>query len=85
MYQLLIRKHAIKILQRMQARDAKRIRNALDELAEGPGRRDSDVKPLRGRPGFRMRIGDYRVIFERDDKGRTIEVLAIGPRGDVYK
>ncbi len=85
MYQLLIRKQAIKALQRMLVRDAKRIRGALDELAEDPSRQDNDVKPLRGRPGFRMRVGGYRVIFERDDKSRVIEVLGIGPRGDVYK
>ncbi len=53
--------------------------------AEDPDRRDVDVNPLRGRPGFRLRVGSHRVIFERDDDARVIEVLHIGPRGDVYK
>ena len=41
--------------------------------------------PLRGRPGFRLRVGTWRVIFERDEEAQTIDVLRIGPRGDVYK
>ena len=44
-----------------------------------------DVTPLRGRPGLRLRVGPWRVIFERDEEARKIDVLRIGPRGDVYK
>ena len=40
---------------------------------------------LRGRPGLRLRVGPWRVIFERDEEARKIDVLRIGPRGDVYK
>ncbi len=85
MYQLIIRKQAIKALQGMLARDSSRIRGLLDTLAEDPDRRGIGVKPLRGRQGFRMRVGAHRVIFERDDEAHLIEVLHIGPRGDVYK
>ena len=85
MYRLTIRKQAIKALQGMSARDSGRIRQLLDELAEDPKRRDIDVKPLRGNRGFRMRVGDHRVIFDRDEETRVIEILRIGPRGDVYK
>jgi mRNA interferase RelE/StbE len=85
MYRLTIRKQAIKTLQRMRARDALRVRGELDKLAQNPGRRDIDVTPLRGRPGLRLRVGPWRVIFERDEEARKIDVLRIGPRGDVYK
>ena len=40
---------------------------------------------LLGRPDLRLRVGPWRVIFERDEKARKIDVLRIGPRGDVYK
>ncbi|MDE0511834.1 MAG: type II toxin-antitoxin system RelE/ParE family toxin [Gammaproteobacteria bacterium] len=80
-----IRKQAIKALKGMSARDSGRIRQLLDKLAEDPKRRDIDVKPFRDNRGFRMRVGDHRVIFDRDDETRVIEVLRIGPRGDVYK
>lgn len=41
-----------------------------------------DVKALVGRPGKRLRVGDFRVIFEEDST--TIRVLTLGPRGGVY-
>ena len=85
MYRLTIRKQAIKTLQRMRSRDARRVRGELDKLAQNTGGRDIDVTPLRGRPGFRLRVGPWRVIFERDEEARKIDVLRIGPRGDVYK
>jgi mRNA interferase RelE/StbE len=42
-----------------------------------------DVKALTGRSGKRLRCGDYRVIFEETET--EIRVLAVGPRGDIYK
>ena len=85
MYRLTIRKQAIKALRRMRARDARRVRGELDKLAQNPGGQDIDVTPLRARPGFRLRVGPWRVIFERDEETRKIDVLRIGPRGDAYK
>ncbi|MYH63792.1 MAG: hypothetical protein F4148_19265 [Caldilineaceae bacterium SB0675_bin_29] len=40
---------------------------------------------MEGRPGFRLRVGGYRVIFERDDKARTIDVLRVAARGQAYR
>jgi mRNA interferase RelE/StbE len=39
---------------------------------------------LRGRPGYRLRVGDWRVIFELDHEERRLVVLDIGPRSDFY-
>ena len=80
-----IRKRAIKALRRMPDEDAHRIRGELEKLVQDPGRSDIDVALLRGRPGFRLRVGGWRVIFEQHEKVREIEVLRIGRRGDVYK
>ena len=85
MYELTFKWQAIKALRQMPARQALHIRRELDELAESPDRRDSDVRPLRGRPGFRLRVGEMRIIFERDDDARVIDVLRITPRGLAYK
>jgi mRNA interferase RelE/StbE len=41
-----------------------------------------DVTPLVGVPGKRLRVGDFRVIFDED--ATTIRVIRIGPRGGVY-
>lgn len=85
MYRLTIRKQAIKALRRMSAGDARRIRGELEKLAQDPSRRDIDVARLRGRPGHRLRAGGWRVVFERNEDAREIDVLRIGPRGDVYR
>ncbi|WP_298605098.1 type II toxin-antitoxin system RelE/ParE family toxin, partial [uncultured Sphingorhabdus sp.] len=58
----------------------------IDNLAPNPANPASlanVVKRLTGRPGYRMRIGDYRVIFDQD--GTVLHILKIGPRGSVYE
>lgn len=85
MYRLKIGKRAVKALQAAPGADARRIREKLARLADDPDRRDIDAIPLRDRPGFRLRVGGWRVIFRRDDESREIEVLRLGPRSDVYK
>ena len=85
MYGLTIRKHAIKTLRRMRPRDARRVRDELDKLAHNPSGPGVDVAPLRGRPGFRLRVGPWRIIFEQNEEARIVDILRIGPRGDVYK
>jgi mRNA interferase RelE/StbE len=56
-----------------------RIRTRLEAFAAtGHG----DVKTLKGRAGARLRVGDWRVIFDQD--GETIVVVAVGHRRDIY-
>jgi len=38
-----------------------------------------------GKEGFRMRIGQFRIIYTRDDSNLIIEVVKIRPRGDIYR
>ena len=69
----------------MPRQQAQRIRRELDQLAENPDRRDMDIATLTGRPGLRLRSGNLRIIFERDDAAQVIDVLRIAPRGQAYK
>ena len=85
MYRLTLRRQAIKALRRMPRQDAARIRGELNKLAMAPDREDLDIARLKGRSGYRMRVGGARLIFERDDGAHVIDVLRIAPRGDVYK
>lgn len=85
MYELRMRRHAIVALRKMPHPYIRRIRRELDKLAENPERRDIDVAKLRGRPGYRLRVGDYRIIFERDNKAQIIDVLRIVSRGQAYR
>jgi mRNA interferase RelE/StbE len=73
---------ALKSLRRLPSNDAQRIRNKIEQYAEDPTSQANNTKKLRGRDGLRLRVGDWRVIFDEDEDG--IRVLVIGPRGSVY-
>ena len=79
-YQLTVRAQAVKAIRKMPRAERDRVRTALN-----PDSADLDVRRLHCRTGYRLRVGDRRLIFERDDAARTIDVLRIGSRGDVYK
>lgn len=83
-YHMTFRKQPVKSLRRMPATQSQRILAALDSLADAPERRDLDVAPLTGQPGFRLRVGNMRVIFLRDDADQHIDILRIAPRGNAY-
>ena len=45
-----------------------------------------DVKRLQGgNDNFRLRVGDLRIVFSKNDEELTILIIEIGPRGDIYK
>ena len=85
MFELRMRRHAIVALRKMPRPYILRIRQELDKLAANPERRDIDVAKLRGRSGYRLRVGDYRIIFERDNDAQIIDVLRIASRGQAYR
>ena len=85
MHHLRFSKRAAKALLEMPRLNAERIRRQLKLLVDDPGRRDMDIVALQGRDGFRLRVGDMRIIFERNDRARVIDVLQIAPRGQVYR
>jgi mRNA interferase RelE/StbE len=59
-----------------------RIRKAVREYAEDPTLHRNNVTALRGTTGYRMRVGDYRVVFE--ETGAELIVTKVGPRSSVY-
>jgi mRNA interferase RelE/StbE len=83
-YRLEITKPALRVLRRSPANVARLIRGKLEELANEPTALRRNVKALQGRPGYRLRAGDWRVIFEVDHEKRRLVVLDVGPRGHVY-
>ena len=58
-------KKAFEELNKLEAAVGRRIAKKVDELAEDPF--SCDVKKLRGVAGYRLRVGDYRVIFDIDN------------------
>lgn len=59
------------------------IRQKIEQYAVDPTSLTNNVRKLRGRDGFRLRVGDYRVIFDQD--GAVLDILEIGPRGSIYE
>ena len=82
MYQLVIDRYAQKQLGKISPPHFNRIIKAINELAENP--RPAGYRKLTGRPGYRIRIGDYRVIYNIKDKMLIVFVIDIGHRKDIY-
>lgn len=81
-YQVELRPAAVRALKRIDHQDRDRIRGAIALLGENP--RPPGAKALRGRPGLRVRVGDYRIIYTVDDNILVVAVIALGRRRDVY-
>jgi mRNA interferase RelE/StbE len=69
-------------MRRLDRSTRERIFNALDRLAAGD--RSLDVRRLSGREEHRLRVGDWRILFERDPKTRSIAIVRVLPRGRAY-
>lgn len=73
---------ALKQLSAIPGATAKRIKSKIEQYAADPASLAGNVRKLQGRPGYRLRVGDYRVIF--DDDGTVLDILSVGSRGSVY-
>lgn len=82
-WQYRILKPAERYLKRIQPKSRQRIFDELDKLLTDPTQ--VDFKKLKGRDGYRLRVGDYRVLIQIQRQERLFIVTNIGPRGDVYK
>lgn len=82
-YRVVYRDVAERQLLRLDSSAQKRIVAAIDKLADAP--RPSGCKKLADRPGYRIRIGDYRVVYDIHDQIVTIEIIAIGHRSRIYR
>lgn len=84
-YELLIKKQAKKMLQALSRPLRNRITEKIIQLGNDPDDPTLDIKSLQGSLYYRLRIGDWRVIYDRDDEVRIISIEKIKSRGGVYK
>lgn len=84
-YQLVITPRARKDLRVLPSSVQKRIRAALEKLAENPFAAGLDVKKLKGQSYYRIRVGDYRVIYDLQTRTLVILVLEAGHRKEIYQ
>ena len=74
---------ALKTLRRMPRNTADLIRRKVQEVAADPVNA-RNVKKLKGRDGYRLRVGDWRVVYDIEAGKLVLIVIEIGPRGDIY-
>lgn len=85
MYSVVISKSALKELDRLPGPIIKKIAKAISGLEFNP--RPAGVKKLKGSNEnlFRLRSGDYRVVYAIDDEIRVIDIRKVGHRKDIYR
>jgi mRNA interferase RelE/StbE len=84
-YRILIDSRAAKQLERLPKSIVGRIHEAVTALADQP--RPPGAKLLRGKlkSGWRVRIGDYRVLYRIDDERKEVAIFDIGHRRELYR
>jgi len=82
-WQVVVTPSVKKQLARLERPERERIIQVLDNLRYNPF--NFDVRPLKGRPEWRLRVGRWRVILRVDQQNLVIVAVSLGPRGDVYK
>lgn len=70
-------------LARISNNDARRIRSKIEQYATDPTSLANNVKKLQGLNYYRLRVGDWRVIFRED--GLIVDVVRIAARGEAYE
>lgn len=83
LYHVLIERSVVKYLKRIPQSDYCLIKAKIQLLATNP-RPDGSIK-LKGRNAYRIRQGDYRIIYEIRDKALIIIVINVGHRKEIYK
>ena len=82
-YKLLIKPSAAKELETLPKKDRKRIATRIQSLAVRP--RPAGSEKLSGEEKYRLRQGDYRILYLIDDAGLTVTVVKIAHRREVYR
>ncbi|WP_439624419.1 type II toxin-antitoxin system RelE family toxin [Shinella sp.] len=82
MKQVVFHAPALRTLARIPRNEADRIRAKIYQYAADPDALKANVKKLQGRTGFRLRVGNWRVIF--DENGDVLDVLEVDSRGSIY-
>ena len=81
-YTLYFSKHAIKELEKINEPFYSSIKQAILDLSENP--RPPGCKKLKGRSGWRIRVGNYRVIYDIFDNQLIVDIITLGHRKEIY-
>jgi len=81
MYNLIFEKSALESLNKLEPQIKERIWNKLQQCKENPFRFLEHLEEI---DGFKLRVGDYRAIVDVDNSTKTINVLKVGHRKNIY-
>ena len=84
-YTIIIKRQAKKKLLSLPRKDRVRITEKIELLGYDHEHPSLDVKKLTEEPYFRLRVGDWRIIFDKEDEIKIISVKKIDSRGGIYK
>lgn len=82
-YRLVIKREAEREIRAFPRQDVRRIIERLNRLAGDP--RPVGCEKLQGKIGYRVRQGDYRIVYCIDDAARLVHILRVGHRREVYR
>jgi len=82
-YRLTLRQSAVKELESLPRRDLARVMSRIKVLADNP--RPPAYEKLSGQERYRVRQGDYRILYEVNDSDQVVTVVKIGHRREVYR
>jgi len=82
-YRVEVSPAAVRALRRVDPAHRPRLQGAIVLLAQDP--RPPGARALRGRPGYRVRVGSYRIVYTVADDVLVVVVVTLGHRRDVYE
>jgi mRNA interferase RelE/StbE len=85
MFSIEYSKAARKALKTMPRNTARLVMEKIEALAADPMAPNNNVKKLTNHPGYRLRVGDWRVVYTIHEQALLIAIVRIAPRGDVYQ
>lgn len=85
MYSIEYTRQALKALKTLPRNLQVQILEKIERLAAEPHSHHANAKKLQGRDGYRLRVGDWRVIYTIEHDVFIVRVVDIGPRGGIYQ
>ena len=81
-WKITISPEMVKRMEKIPHPERRRLLSAIDALHSGLS---GDIRPLKGREEWRLRVGGWRILMNISEENREIILLSVGSRGDIYK
>ncbi len=82
-YRIVVKKSVSKDLKKIPKKDVRQILEAIESLVQDP--RPPQSKKLSGQERYRLRQGNYRILYSIEDEILVVQVVKVGNRRDVYR